>query len=367
MIALPVGMVVGIIFLAAGTSGPHGVYWHSDGPSFLGVARNPFGSGHGFPGDPLAQGVAYRFGRVLLPLAGWILALGRTSRVPVMLAVAYVGSFVAMVALAAEHLRRAGRRPVLALGLLLLPFVLLWLFAIPTVIVEPLAIALVLYAYLADREERSTTRARVAAAAAILARETMALAFLPLAWRAWRRDGRKGLMQWAATGVPYALWSCWVRLRVGSFPFLDPASNRRDALAAPFVGWWQTLHRPFDNGQQYGMLIAVVTIAFAIAVARRAQRNHAIAAAALITSLSAIGYGWSVWQYPSEALRVLGPAQVLLAVAALTTCRPSTTRDDDVDVDVSSVLDLRESSRTTPASLVVDLTHFATEDRAPAS
>jgi hypothetical protein len=158
-----------------------------------------------------------------------------------------------------------------------------------------------------------------------------------------------------------------VRVRVGTFPFTDPASNRRDALALPFVGWWQTLQRPFDQGQQFGLLIALVTIVAAVVVARRAHWSSPVASAALALSLSAVCYGWSVWQYPSEALRVLAPAQVLLFVATLS----GSARRADVDTtavdDVSCVLDLRESSRTTPASPVVDLTRLAREDSARTS
>jgi hypothetical protein len=321
LVALPVGLAVAVVFAVAGTSGSHGVFWHGDAPSFLAVARDPFGSGHGFPGDPLAQGVAYRYGRVLLPFVAWVLALGRSSRVPLSLAAVFVASFTGWIAVSAEYLRRCGLRPVLAWWILVLPFAPLWLFAAPTVVAEPMAGALVVLAYLFDRDGRRGW-SRAAAAAAILTRETMAVAFVPLAWRAWREEGVRGVARWTATAVPYAIWALWVRVRVGHFPFLDPASNRRDALAPPFVGWWQTLHRPLDNGQQFGLLVALLTLAIAVAVATKAHGYRPLVWAALTASAVTTCYGWSVWEFPSEAMRVMAPTQVLLLVAALETFAP---------------------------------------------
>jgi hypothetical protein len=350
LVALPVGVVVAVVFLAAGPTGAHGFYWRGDAPSFLAVARSPFGSGRGFPGNPLQQGVAYRYGRVLLPLAGWLLALGRSTRVPWTLAAVYVASFACWIAVAAEHLRRCGRKPTLAWWILACPFVPLWLFAAPTVVAEPMAGALVLVAYLFDRDGRSGA-ARVAAAAAILTRETMAVAFLPLVWRAWRKEGRVGLARWMTAGVPYAVWAFWVRVRVGHFPFLDPASNRRDAFALPFVGWWETLQRPFNNGQQYGLLVGALTLAVAVTIAVRAQGYRPLVWAAVTSSALVTCYGWSVWQFPSEAMRVLAPVHVLLLLAAIESFAPRTVpvaAPSSVG-DVSCVLDLRESSSTSRA------------------
>jgi hypothetical protein len=349
LVALPVGVAVAVVFLLAGTGGAHGLYRLGDAPSFLAVARSPFGSGRGFPGDPLAQGVAYRYGRVLLPFVAWLLALGRSSRVPWTLAGLYVVSFTGWIAVAAEHLRRAGRKPTLAWWILACPFVPLFVFAAPTVVAEPMACALVLLAYLFDREGRHGW-SRVAAAAAILTRETMVVAFLPLAWRAGRDEGRRGVIRWTTTGVPYAVWSLWVCVRVGHLPFLDPASNRRDALALPFVGWWETLHRPFDNGQQYGLLIALLTLTIAVVVVVRADGYRPLAWAALTASALMICYGWSVWEFPSEAMRVMAPAQVLLLIAALESYGPRRRRSSSPEI--SCVLDLRESSRTSRASPV---------------
>ena len=185
-----------------------------------------------------------------------------------------------------------------------------------------LAVALVLFAYLLPRDGRDRD-VRVIAALAILTRETMVLAFVPLAWKAWKSDGWRGVARWAAVGVPYLGWSLWVRFRVGHVPFLDPATNRREAVGAPLVGWFQTLQRPLGNGQQYGLLVAALTIVVAIVVVRRTpNRDRYLAWAALASCASFACYGWAVWEFPSEALRVMLPAQVLVIAAAFGTSRP---------------------------------------------
>jgi hypothetical protein len=321
VIGVAAAAAVFALLVTAGPTYGHGFYGHSDAPSFLAVARNPFGTGHGFPGDPLAQGVAYRFGRVLLPLLGWAFALGKRRAVPWSLAVAFTLSVGAWVALTAELVTRAGRKRVRVWMVLACPFSALWIGA-PMIAAEPLAAALVLLVYLAHTEGRDC-EARWAAAAALLARETIGIAFVPLIWRAWKTDGVRGLMRWLILGVPYVAWSIWVRLRVGNFPLLDPASNRRAAFAPPFVGWVQTLQRPFDHGQEFGLVIGALTIATAIGVLLRTPPSRRLLAwAALASSALIVCYGWSVWEYPTEALRVMLPTHALLIVA-LCECRPS--------------------------------------------
>ena len=117
---------------------PHVFYGHSDADLFLAVARSPLGNGRHFPGDHLAQGVAYRYGRILFPLLGWVVGFGRRSWITWSLAVVYAASVGAWIAATAEHLACGGRNPRLALLVLLLPFSLTWA-QLPIVVGEPLA------------------------------------------------------------------------------------------------------------------------------------------------------------------------------------------------------------------------------------
>jgi hypothetical protein len=308
------------LLVAAGPTYGHGFFGPSDAPSFLAVARDPFGTGHGFPGDPLAQGVAYRFGRLLLPLFAWALALGNRRAIPWSLAVAFTISVAAWVTVTGEFVTRAGRKRMRVWMVIVCPFSALWIGA-PMIVAEPLAAALVLLVYLLHSDGRDG-EVKLFAAAALLARETTVIAFAPLIWRAWKNEGIRGVERWLLVGVPYAAWSVWVLFRVGNFPLLDPASNRRAAFAPPFVGWLETLQRPFDHGQPVGLAIGAVTIAAAIVVLVRTPPSRRLLAWAAVASAALIPcFGWSVWEYPTEALRVMLPTHALLIVA-LCECRP---------------------------------------------
>jgi hypothetical protein len=296
-------------------SGAHQLYGHGDADLFLAVARSPFGSGAHFPGDHLAQGVAYRYGRVLFPALGWALGLGRAAWITWSLVAVFVVAVGWWFAAAAELLRRAGRDPRLAWLLMLMPFGLVWMSS-PTVISEPLACALLLSAYLAASEHR-TRRSMVFAALTILAREALAIVFLPLAWHGWKTRGWRGALEWLQPLVPYAMWSIWVRFRVGRYPLLDPATTRRFAFAAPFAGWAYTLGHPMQQGQGYGLLIGALTMVVATFVFVRARGNGPFVQATFWLCAFIACCGWAVWQFPSEALRVMAPAQTMLFISVL--------------------------------------------------
>jgi hypothetical protein len=323
---LAVAVVVGAL-VAAGANGSNGFYARSDAPFFLRIARQPFGNGRPFPGNPLVHGVAYRYGRIFFPLTGWLLALGRPFAVRWTLAAAYVASFGAWVALAGEHLRRGGRSPRVALWIFATPWVLLWI-VVPSIVSEPMAGALVLLAYLYERDGRHKA-ARFTAGFAILTRELMIVAFVPLAWRDWKARRWVAARDWVLVVTPYLLWITWVRFRVGQFPFMDPSTSRRGGLAMPLTGWYRTMAGPLDNGQGWAVLIGAVTV---VAVALLALRGHwlypvthgAVALAAL-----SLCYGSFVFMFPGEGLRVMAPTQMLLLIAACDRSR-AVDRDDEL-------------------------------------
>jgi hypothetical protein len=308
-----VAVVVGIL-IAVGANGPNGFYSHSDAPLFLHVALSPFGNGHHFPGNPLVHGVEYRYGRILFPLTGWLLALGQPFAVKWTLAAVYVASFGAWVALAGEHLRRGGRSPRLALWIFATPWALLW-FVIPDIVSEPMAGALLLLAYLYEREGRRKS-ARITAVFAILTRELMIVAFIPLAWRAWKERRWAGVRDWALVVMPYAAWTVWVRFRVGQFPFLDPSTSRREALAPPLVGWYRTMAGPLDNGQGWAVLIGGATFLLVALVALRGNWVYPVTHGAVALALLSLCYGLEVFAFPGEGIRVMAPTQMLLLIAA---------------------------------------------------
>jgi hypothetical protein len=314
-------VVVGTL-LAVGAYGKTGFYGHSDAPLFLAVARDPFGNGSHFVGKALVQGVAYRYGRIGFPIVGWLLALGRPGAVRWTLAVTYVAAFAAWIALAGEHLRRGGRSPRLALWIFATPWALLW-FVIPDIVSEPMAGALVLLGYLYERDGRARS-ARVTAAFAILTRELMIVAFVPLAWRDWKARRWRAVRDWALVVTPYLLWIGWVRVRVGTFPFADPSTSRRNAFALPLVGWVRTMAGPLDNGQGWAVLIGFVTVALVALVALRGNWTYPITHGAVALSLLSLCYGVAVFAFPGEGIRVMAPTQMLLLIVACDRSRAST-------------------------------------------
>src|SRR5262249_36229607 len=139
----------------------------------------------------------------------------------------------------------------------------------PELVSDPMAGALLLTVFLFERDGR-TRAACIAAALLILTREPMALAVVPMLWIGWRRRDPFALRNIAIVFAPYGLWLLWVRVRVGQFPFLDPGVSRRQALAAPFTGYVQTMHLHGNWTLAFGMVVALVTcVGAAVLVAWR--------------------------------------------------------------------------------------------------
>jgi hypothetical protein len=260
-------------------------------------------------------GDAYRYGRILFPLAAWALALGRPGWVAGALLVVYVASFGAWVALAAEHLRRNGRRPALALLMFALPFSILAFYR-PEVVSDPMAGALLFLVYLYERDGR-TSAACIAGAFLVLTREPLVLGLLPLVWMAWRQHGWRGLRGWALAMVPYGAWIVSLRIRFGHFPFLDPGVSRRQALSAPLQAYLALLREGTDPSQKFGMLVAVATLAVVALVALRGRWRYPLTHGAVALSLVIPFLGIAVFRHPIEAFRVVVELQALLLVVAL--------------------------------------------------
>ena len=102
---------------------------------------------------------------------------------------------------------------------------------------------------------------------------------------------------------------------------IETASTRRAAFAPPFVGWVETLRAHPGVGDLLGMTIGAVTLAIAAAMAWRRAWTTPAQQAAIVSSAFIVGCGRAVWQYPTEAVRVMAPAQVLLFVAIVSTRR----------------------------------------------
>jgi hypothetical protein len=233
-----------------------------------------------------------------------------------------VAGFGLLVACAVELLARRGRPPRRVLVLAAVPA--LWL-SMAIAYSEPLVIGLALLALLLWEQGRLRA-ALVTAAAVLLAREVMVLAFLPIVLGALRRRDGRLVAAWVLTGVPLVAWWTWVRLRVGSFPFLDPSLSRREAMALPFLG----MRRLVETGEAradmwLAFAFALATAAAAVVLWRRGARGP-LAAAALGLGMLMTALGPNALRSPGEAVRVLAPAQVFVALTAATARRETLTR-----------------------------------------
>jgi hypothetical protein len=317
--------LAGMVMIAVALDGGREQVFRSDADLFRRVALDPFGDGSAID-DPQAYGDAYRYGRILYPLAAWVLGGGQGAAVEVALAVVAVLSFGAVVGLGAEHLRRRGRTPAGAVLVLLAPG--LWLGAVAT-FSEPFVLALLLLALLLELDGRRA-RAGVAWAATLLAREAVAVALVPVVLRDARARGvAPALLRVGMIVAPLLAWWAWVRVRVGDWPFLDDAHSRRDALALPFTGFVGIDNSGFSNASSRLAVAVVVTIGLATLVlaallARRSTWPLLPATALALASVIAV-FGPNVWRFVGEAMRTMSYPHVLmlLVVADLRSRRPA--------------------------------------------
>src|SRR5215470_439191 len=70
------------VMIAVVSAQGYGALLRSDAQHFYRVALDPFGDGRIFAGSEEGAGTAYRYGRILFPLAAWVLALGQRRLIP---------------------------------------------------------------------------------------------------------------------------------------------------------------------------------------------------------------------------------------------------------------------------------------------
>ncbi len=311
-ILLFVGVALGVLLLTIAfvlRQGELGLFFErGDARMYWLTGRDLFGSGHGFAALGRVSEVPYRYGRVGLPLAGWVLAFGQPHLVGSGLIAVNVVAIAAVAGLSAMLIAEYGGHPATAVWVLLVPGLLPLTI---NVVAEPLLVALVLLAYLLDRRGRPVP-ARWVMAYAILVKEIAVLALIPWAWRAIRDHDRAALEGIAATLLPYATWCVWLRLRVGEFPFFAHTSNRSDALDLPFGGVRTVVaeHTP-DYRAVVAMLLITVALGAAAAWIARGTQLGGLAAA---FALPALCLGAQALRFEGEALRLLVVPQVFAVV-----------------------------------------------------
>ena len=291
----------------------YGAVLRSDGQHFYRVALDPFGDGRIFAGSDPGAGTAYRYGRILFPLAAWLLAFGQRTAVVFTLPAVYIGSILLFAVLAAARCQRAGRAAVSGLAALLVPAAFV---TVPLMVPEILIAGLVLLIYgLAETGRRNS--ARFVASLLLLTRETAVLALAPLVLGDIRRRAWRDVVGWGVSVVPLIAWYGWLRVRMGAWPFLDPDVNPMErALSFPITGF---LGMAWQGGAGWPVIAAAlmgwITLIAAAGVAWR--RRSPFSWAAVWMAALVILFGPAHVELPAEAVRLMLPAQLLTAVAAL--------------------------------------------------
>jgi hypothetical protein len=330
------GVALGVVLLTVALllrTGQLGLFFErGDARMYWLTARDLFGAGDGFAALGRASEVPYRYGRVGMPFAGWVLAFGQPQLVGSGLIAVNVLALAAVAGLSAVLIAEYGGHPATAVWVLLVPGLLPLTM---NVVAEPLLVALILLAYVLDRRGRRAP-ARWVMAYAILVKEVAVLALVPWTWRAIRERDRSALRGIAATLLPYATWCVWVRVRVGEFPFLARTANRSDALALPFAGIRAVVSaRTPDYQAIVAMLLVTIVLGVAAAwIARGTQLAGLVAAFAL----PAVCLGVQALRFEGEAMRLLVVPQVFAVVAIAAMCsgrnrfeRRAATRQDVPD------------------------------------
>jgi hypothetical protein len=288
----------------------------SDADKFYLVARDPFGDGRILASLGGDTGTAYRYGRILFSLIAWCLAFGQPLLVPVTLPLLYVGATMLVVTMAATLAQEAGRSPFSGLAVLLVPSA--WL-TMPILVPELFVAGLILLLYrLVDLRKRGGA---AVAAMLLLTRETAVLALAPLGFTALRDRNWRSALGWALAVVPLLVWYTWVRLRVGAWPFADPLVPASRALDVP--GRFLAHAWPSEGfGLVFAAMLGLVTLLAGILVAWR--RRTPLAFAGLGMAAWVLVFGPAQTEFPGEAVRLMLPAQVIIAAAALGHRRPVT-------------------------------------------
>jgi hypothetical protein len=236
--------------------------------------------------------------------------------------VLYIGAVMIVATLAATHAEEAGRRPIVGLAVLLVPSALL---TVPILVPEFFVAALILLMYRLAETHRDRA-AQGVAALILLTRETAVLALIPLAFSALRKRDWLGILRWGSAVIPLLIWYAWVRVRIGVWPFFDPGHLPSRALDLPVRSF---LAKAWTSDASSVLMFAAVlgwaTILAAAVVARRQRTPLAAAGLTMAGLILVFGPNQAAW--PGEPVRLMLPAQLLVAVAAISRPAASVERD----------------------------------------
>jgi hypothetical protein len=137
--------------------------------------------------------------------------------------------------------------------------------------------------------------------------------------------------------IPLLVWYMWLRARIGVWPFLDPGHPAGRALDLPMRSFLSTMWRS-DAGPALVFAASLGWLTIATGAAVVWWRRTPVAWAGLSMAALILVFGRGQAELPGEAVRLMLPAQLLIAVGALAH-RPSVTTvraADDIDPDLVS-------------------------------
>jgi hypothetical protein len=269
-----------------------------DGRLFQHVATHPLG--------PIRAGDdAFRYGRILFPAFGWLLALGHPSAIVAGFVVVNVVATAALAGGVGALTKMAGGDA--RGGLLVLAIPIVWGIARFSY-ADTLATTLAVLGCVSWKRDRSAL-AWLLCAGAALTRETLVLALVPPAFLALRRRDLRDLVVWSSAAVPLLGWWGYVRLESGQWPPLAHTLQRTTAVSLPFVG---AVKAWGPGGYVAAATFGAVTIVLSLVTAVFLRHGNPAWGHAVVFGLFTACFGAGVWPEWGDTLRLLLPAHAFL-------------------------------------------------------
>jgi hypothetical protein len=258
-----------------------------------------------------------RWRRILVPLAAFLLALGRSGWIDAAL-FAITAAFVFLgVYWLARLARTYNLPPACGLLFLTLPAVFISLERM-TVDVAVTALAVGFAVYLRD----PGWKLFVVSAAAPLARETGLILIAGCCLHELLRRNWRGLARSAATALPFALWIGFVHAHTPpdatdwlvSFPFSGLFRRTLDPFPFKITGAWVAAAAVTDT---LGIVAVWIAIAAALVLQRSRPRDSIVLCGLGFVLLAAVLGKADIWQQAYGFSRIFSPWFVWLAAAAM--------------------------------------------------
>jgi hypothetical protein len=256
-----------------------------------------------------ARGPAFRYGRIGLPAAIWLLSAGNPRAMPYIQPLIMVLAGAAIAAMATELV------PAIGLGAAVLPFLALGLsLSLSGGYAEPVAAAFAMGACLLALRRRWSLAA-LALSITMLTRETAAVFLIGLGlWALFRRELRGSLIL-SLSVIPVVAWHLAVAARFGHLPLADPYLKTHEVglSAIPFSAFAKAFV-DFPIGVAATASLHLIFACVAVACVRRS----ALGAIAAATAAQIVFLPLLTWHYLGDAFRTFSFLELMtiLAVAA---------------------------------------------------